>query len=88
MKPHARSPRCSQPSWFAPAAVLAILLSAPALHAQEDEESGRPRVAASENRQARHLYDKALELMDSVSDHVERTADLALSRWLARARSA
>ncbi len=44
-------------------AALALCLIAPAANAQE-EGSGRERVAATEDRQARHLFDKALELMD------------------------
>ena len=45
-------------------AALYLCLMSPALLAQEEGESGRPRAAQAEDRQARHLYDKALELMD------------------------
>ena len=46
-------------------AALYLCLMFPALLvAQQEGESDRPRVAEAEDRQARHLYDKALELMD------------------------
>lgn len=47
-------------------AALYLCFMSPALLAQDEGESGRPRVAEAEadDRQARHLYDKALELMD------------------------
>jgi TolA-binding protein len=48
-----------------PIASLGLLLLALPLHAQDDsEDAGRARVAPDIDRQAKHLYDKAIELMD------------------------
>jgi len=63
MNPHRPSTRIASRHLCLPAA-LALVCLAPALSAQEESDSGRPRVAETEDRQARHLYDKALELMD------------------------
>jgi len=47
------------------ALLLAFLVSAPALStAQEEDAAPRVRVSADIDRQAKHLYDKAIELME------------------------
>lgn len=63
MNPQRRSARIHLFRHSLPA-VIALACLTPSLLAQEEAESDRPRVAATEDRQARHLYDKALELMD------------------------
>jgi len=50
--------------WNRTALLLACLVSAPALATAQEEAAPRVRVSADIDRQAKHLYDKAIELME------------------------